>query len=184
MAFEMAQQLHQLGQEVAFVGLFDTYFPWSRAKWVREGIRFRGRRFMYFMFMCFRGRLGYLRKWWRRRQKRIALENYLPTEVQALWKSFQVAARKYRPRSYAGRVTLFKVKKPDPFRSLGQSEAWRRCVGGGLDVREVPGTHGSMFYEPHLSVLAKELKECLDRAQRRHGDNTWGCSERKRRAGE
>ncbi len=169
-AFEMAQQLNQLGQEVAFVGLFDTYFPRSEAKYVSQEIRRRGRRFMYFMVMCFRGRLGYLREWRRRRQSRITVENYLPTEVQARWKAFQVAARNYRPRLYTGRVSLFKAETPNNSRSPGQSEAWRKCAGGGLDVREVPGTHASMFSEPHLSVLARELQDCLERAQSHQAD--------------
>ncbi len=169
-AFEMAQQLHQLGEKVAFVGLFDTYCPQSQAKHVREEILRYGRRFLYFMLMCFRGKLGYLREWWRRRKNGITVENFLPAEVQARWKDYQVAARNYRPRPYPGRVSWFKAETSKAARSPGQSEAWRRCAGGGLDVREVPGTHGSMFSEPNLSVLAEELQDCLDRAQRYHED--------------
>ncbi|MCZ6769827.1 MAG: amino acid adenylation domain-containing protein [Acidobacteria bacterium] len=169
-AFEMAQQLHEQGEGVAFVGLFDSYFPRSQAKYLREEIYRRGRRFLYFMSMCFRGRFSHLRKWWGERQNGITVENYLPAEVQARWKAFQVAGRKYRPRLYAGRVSLFKAETPNNSRSPGQSEAWRKCTGGGLDVRVVPGTHGSMFSEPHLSVLAEELQDCLERAHSHQAD--------------
>ncbi len=163
-AFEMARQLHQLGQEVAFVGLFDTYFPSSRARRVREGIRYHGRQFIYS-----KDKLGYLQRVRRRRMQR-QVGSDMPPEVQALWRACGEAGRKYRPRFYAGRVTLFTAKEPDRLRSLGQSEAWRRCAGGGLDIREIPGTHGSMFDESHLSVLAEELQECLDRVQSHQTD--------------
>jgi len=162
--FEMAQQLHQLGQEVAFVGLLDTYFPQrGGAKQVIEGIRFHGRR-----FMDSKDKLRYLVRRFRRHRWSRKLWNSFPPEVKAFWRASTEAARMYRPQLYAGRVTLLKVPGEDAPRSRGLSRAWRRCAGGGLDVREISGTHDNMFTEPHLSVLAEQLQGCLDRAQKHH----------------
>jgi thioesterase domain-containing protein len=35
---------------------------------------------------------------------------------------------------------------------------------GGVDIHEVPGDHLGIFEEPHVQVLAKKLRACIDKA--------------------
>ena len=41
-------------------------------------------------------------------------------------------------------------------------EGWQDLVGGGLEKIRVPGNHLDSVKEPHVRVLAQELKACLD----------------------
>ena len=42
-------------------------------------------------------------------------------------------------------------------------EGWARY--GEVTVHEVPGTHSTMMYAPHVQVLAAQLQECLKAAE-------------------
>ncbi len=42
---------------------------------------------------------------------------------------------------------------------------WGRLAAGGVDVRELPGQHLSIFQDPHVRVLAEKLAECLEIAR-------------------
>jgi thioesterase domain-containing protein len=44
-------------------------------------------------------------------------------------------------------------------------EGWRTLAFGGIDLREVAGTHLDPIKEPHVGELAKQLTECLLAAQ-------------------
>jgi amino acid adenylation domain-containing protein len=72
------------------------------------------------------------------------------------------AIRKYIPRSYPGRLTLFRAQMQPLFSSHRPDKGWRRVAAGGLDVKVVPGNHLGMLQEPHVKILAKELRACLD----------------------
>jgi thioesterase domain-containing protein len=40
---------------------------------------------------------------------------------------------------------------------------WSRLARGGVDVRMISGTHETLLREPHVRVLAGELKEFIAR---------------------
>mgnify|MGYP000092787914 CR=1 FL=1 len=72
------------------------------------------------------------------------------------------------PKMYSGRVVYFSAQeksKDSSIASLLAPNAWNRWVRNGIEVCEVPGDHLSMTKEPHVRVLAKELGNCLDRAE-------------------
>jgi aspartate racemase len=77
------------------------------------------------------------------------------------------ASRNYVPQVYPGRVTLFRCRE----QIIGISSysdphlGWGELAAGGLECHEVPGTHLGMLQEPHVQVLAKKMKACLDKAQ-------------------
>jgi thioesterase domain-containing protein len=73
------------------------------------------------------------------------------------------AFRSYRPHSYAGRVVLFRSTDRPPYEDA--AAAWRELLGDGLEIHDVPGDHQTMFGEPHVGILAKDLQICLDAAQ-------------------
>jgi thioesterase domain-containing protein len=40
---------------------------------------------------------------------------------------------------------------------------WSRLARGGVEVHHVAGDHENMLVEPHVRVLARELRACIDR---------------------
>ncbi len=75
------------------------------------------------------------------------------------------ANSRYVAKAYPGRITLFWATE-----RLAESSdprlSWKELAGAGLEVREVPGDHLSMMREPHVQVLAQQLKACLDAARK------------------
>jgi thioesterase domain-containing protein len=51
---------------------------------------------------------------------------------------------------------------------------WSPLAKAGLEVHEVPGTHRTMVFEPHASVLADTLSRRLDEAWARAGTDASG----------
>ncbi|APG93374.1 hybrid non-ribosomal peptide synthetase/type I polyketide synthase [Sinorhizobium americanum] len=75
------------------------------------------------------------------------------------------ALRDYIPRRNGSRSVLFAAKKGlrmaanQPNGDLG----WKQFLRGRLEIHEVPGDHYTMISPPHVSVLAKKLSTYLNR---------------------
>ena len=75
------------------------------------------------------------------------------------------ASYNYVPRVYPGRITYFlSERRVEWF----PGSAWYKLAEGGLDLHVTPGGHTEMWKEPHVRVLAEQLKACMDKA---HTDN-------------
>jgi thioesterase domain-containing protein len=81
------------------------------------------------------------------------------TWMLAVFKANLRAATDYRPRPYPGPVTVLcaagEAPPGDP--TLG----WGELVTGRLDVREVPGDHFGVVREPFVREIARVVGECL-----------------------
>ena len=71
--------------------------------------------------------------------------------------------RSYAPKSYSGGLTLFKAGKTNDFyRTYGPPEdSWRKFVTGPIEVHSVPGSHLGILEEPHVRLLAEKLNPIL-----------------------
>jgi len=78
------------------------------------------------------------------------------------------AVKDYVPRVYPGRATLF-LASDDLTAAYDVEEGWHDLVAGGLEKIRVPGNHLDIIKEPHVRVLAQELKACLDRVEEEVG---------------
>jgi thioesterase domain-containing protein/acyl carrier protein len=70
----------------------------------------------------------------------------------------ELAQKRYRPQPYPGTVTLFRTpvgEGADPYYGLAD------IVMGGVEVHEVPGTHLKFVTEPSVQILAEKLKACI-----------------------
>ncbi|WP_085031317.1 hybrid non-ribosomal peptide synthetase/type I polyketide synthase [Ensifer aridi] len=76
----------------------------------------------------------------------------------------RVAMHHYTPRRNDSRSVLFAAKKGlrKTTNELGDDLGWKQFAQGGLEIHEVPGDHYTMIAPPHVSVLAKKLKSLLD----------------------
>ena len=191
-AFEMARQLHSIGDEVAMLALFDTGTPdyprvlpgttrllaklfelIRRAQLHRDRLSATGPagKAGYVGGLIKKASLQYRRRVRNSFKKAVRKfyqnykgdgsipSNYIQIEDQ-IWR----AGQKYVPRTYPGRLTLFRASRqplgihPDP--TLG----WDGLAEGGIEIHEVEGHHGSIIAEPYVSELAAKLAECIEKS--------------------
>jgi thioesterase domain-containing protein len=73
----------------------------------------------------------------------------------------KVAADQYRPKPWHGRLTLFRTAlQPDA--RLPWDLGWAPLAKEGVEVCDLPGDHWTIFREPNIFVLAKQLREHLE----------------------
>jgi aspartate racemase len=180
-AFEMAQQLLAQGQAVALLALLDT--PVSQTPHCLESLTLAGRlqyrvrkwetrmRFHLASLTPFspQQRMEYMTQLIRRNtlgdedrraaaQAQADIIKGLPPEVQEVIAVNRVALWEYHPQPYPGRIVLFKSRE-----AAGIYYGWTEMAQGGVEIHLVPGRHAAIVEEPHVQVLAAELKACLDR---------------------
>jgi hypothetical protein len=87
----------------------------------------------------------------------------LPPALKNIEEINFVAVKDYEPQTYSGNVTLFLAT--DLTADYDLHDGWRELVQGEIEIHDIPGNHINIIKEPHLPVLAKKLRACLDRAQ-------------------
>jgi thioesterase domain-containing protein len=176
-AYEMAQQLHREGEEVALVAMLDTY-NFSRAlkssfiSFLLQKIRFHLGNFIQLRPSHM---MSYLKE-----KIRVARDGELANLLTsrpgfdteeaggratsgaelAVQTINDNAAEIYNPKPYPGKISLFKPRinykfYPDP--KMG----WGDLALGGLDIVEFPFNPHAMLVEPYVEQLARALVERL-----------------------
>jgi thioesterase domain-containing protein/acyl carrier protein len=175
-AYEMAQQLVAAGQRVPMLAMLETWRPlaWHgittlhlrRASVFRFALR---RLFMYARIIWdlepaergeyIRARLATLRR-------AVALRDPFSGDRSELYRARVAEAnlrafRTYMPRPYPGRILVFCAEGRRALAALDRRLAWRDLVTG-MEVYTVPGNDsGLMLVEPHVRVLAEQLRAHL-----------------------
>lgn len=149
-AFEMARQVHRWGEQVGMVGLIDNRpmnlpatLPISAHltqgfRHAKTKLRARGLRYAYSLFD--------------------AISHRAPASPRQAADLNWFAARHYAPRFYPGPITLFQAAGGGDL-----SEQWMQRSAKGSEVREIPGGHEDLFYEPQVRFLAREISRSLSR---------------------
>jgi thioesterase domain-containing protein len=166
-AFEMACQLMDRGKDVALVALFDANpMRMPEPMPIRERIEIHSELMSRRTLM---GKLGYLLE--RTFTRLFSFQAFLrtglplPSFVRDISKTNRYAFYNYQPGLYKGKVTLFRATQLGPGSRSSPFLGWDRFVGGGIDVVEVNGTHGTMLEEPYVKAVAEELRKRLNRAR-------------------
>jgi thioesterase domain-containing protein/acyl carrier protein len=92
-----------------------------------------------------------------------------------LFKARIQVARSYRPPVYPGRITLFRSGQVDPedlkdlpglYAELASDATmgWSDLSRQPVEIHTVSGHHANLASEPHVGVLARQLRDCLERA--------------------
>lgn len=152
---EMARRLRRVGQEVGLLALLDT-FPEkekSNTSLFLKLLSLSPREWVSFFYRKARARV----KHW------IAAATF-PQILKRAWYSCAKAERDYQLRPYPGDAVLFRPSKESLRSSHGPAKAWSQWILGGVEVREIPGDHGSITREPLVRHLGEQIRECLDRA--------------------
>lgn len=176
-AYEVAQQLRALGEPVALLVLFDTWFYSSSFQRIYGTIRGRAEKLV--------GTLPAVLEPSRWRE----IPSYLETRVLPRSKGGQdrlrrrpadelleaggwrdvaailsPAAKRYRPLEYDGRILVLN-------RSIGHSrwtrqrQDWTGLVSGRIESYDIPSGHVEMFEKPWVIVTAEKLGAVLRDAQ-------------------
>jgi aspartate racemase len=184
-AFEMARRLRASGHRQVMVALFDTGVrfgpPLSRtarlARRTRALIRRTLRQMSDVSRMSETDKLKYLaartRTLKRRSRSRLwrathnvyrlmaGQERPLPQALRSVEEGCWMAARRYVPHAYDGRVILFLAEQRSPSFSGDSRGGWNQLALGGMEVHVIPGDHVSILKEPNIQVLAEQLKACM-----------------------
>jgi thioesterase domain-containing protein/acyl carrier protein len=150
-AFEIARRLSEAGDEVGFVGLFDTML--SRVRWpLRIWLALIARRMALRAWPAtLRRSAERLRAW---RDSAVAPARAMRVSASAL-----IAAAKYHPGFYRGQLTLFSPAGRDP--DLPSLESVWRTHARTVVVVETAGTHATMISPVHAETTAACLTRCL-----------------------
>ncbi|MBY0561315.1 type I polyketide synthase [Hyphomicrobium sp.] len=170
-AFEMARQLTELGEDVPLVVFFDTYHPQMPIQTVdfaRKVSRLRNEG------------LGYLRDivsvrlhWLREARERwqisrcIRQNKIVPLHLRNrhLTDNFGNAASKYHPEPWSGRAILFRAASASyVFRSEELSYGWDKVITGGVETVVIPGNHDTLMLGANSQVLMGHLNRALEKA--------------------
>jgi len=170
-AFETAQQLVAAGDTVSLLGLFDTieFQYWEHVK-RSYGLSERLAHYRS-LFQEAVAERNFGPFWNRVKVKSGLLTSRLlhprtppPAPVtDEIEEVNMAAAASYRPKPYAGRLTLFRstLRTPD----CGDDEflGWGHLAPGGIDLHHVPSMHSNILDEPGVESLSVKLRDCLDR---------------------
>jgi thioesterase domain-containing protein/aryl carrier-like protein len=185
-AYEIAQQLQKQGEEIALVGLFDTWSPtyltrYSDSEARRARMQLRWERFRFHgknvLTKGFREAIAYtiyhlrniqdrfkvssLRRSYRLKNMlglSIAKQSYTETEMIFL------ATNDYRPKAFSGRTILFRFDEYKDWKYWDPNLGWGEYLAGDLEVHEVPGRHNSEYFftGPHLAAVARAMANAVN----------------------
>jgi thioesterase domain-containing protein len=176
-AYEMAQQLRAVGEEVALLAMLDSGLPGSPMLTTADRLRIHWQRVR-------RDGPAYLARWaldrWRWETARLLERRReqagapMPSDFRSaeIGAAFLRALPRYEVHPYPGVITLFRPKL-DVAHVLGagrvtnirrefvfHDNGWGPYVER-VDVHEVPGDHDSIVLEPNVRVLVALLRRCL-----------------------
>jgi acyl transferase domain-containing protein/thioesterase domain-containing protein/acyl carrier protein len=173
-AFEMAQQLTALSEEVPLLVFFDTFHPQMPIRTVSPKQ----------MLLRLRNEgLGYIKEIIRKRRERadVARERLqirmhvrgnkpVPHALRdrQLTDNFGQAAARYRPQPWQGKAILFRAENvPYIYGGGGPYYGWDSVIMGGLKTVMIPGNHDTLLLGANAKVLMGPLNAALDEADPR-----------------
>ena len=171
-AFDIARQLTERGEKVAFLGLVDIRCPVIAEldtpfrEWVDIQLdRIRKltikQQFEYIYEKLFKPKSQAYR------DEIVAtlsdLDIFTPELVKVLDCNVQ-AAKDYQPQTFSGKATLFWSEYQDWYIKKHPTLGWGNLVVDGLDIQRIPGNHTTLMQEPHVRVLAEKLQSSIAEA--------------------
>jgi acyl transferase domain-containing protein/thioesterase domain-containing protein/acyl carrier protein len=173
-AFEMAQQLKALGEEVPLLVFFDTYHPQMPIRAVslnHKLLRLRKEGFAYVKETAL-NRLDRARAVRERIQIKLCVHGGRPVphalRDRHLTENFGRAANRYRPQPWQGKAILFRAESvPFVFSGGGPYYGWDSVVVGGVKTVLIPGNHDTLLLGANAKVLMDPLNAALGQANLR-----------------
>jgi thioesterase domain-containing protein len=189
-AYEIARLLQARGETVELVALLDSSpanagyedvpwwrpsFAWRFARnsmyWLQDFTKMplsEQGRFVRRKARVFARRLGdKIRR--RNKTKNFDLEQiidlgHFPDHELKLWQMHIQAMVDHVEQPYDGKVVLFRTRGQPIWCSLEEDFCWGKLARKGVELVYLPGSHESIFMEPNVKTLAKEVAKRLPAA--------------------
>ncbi len=71
------------------------------------------------------------------------------------------AFHRYEPKSYPGGMVMLQSSDWPEGDYFDFALGWKDLVQGPINFHRIPGNHPSMFTEPNVNVVARQLRDCL-----------------------
>jgi thioesterase domain-containing protein/acyl carrier protein len=176
-AYEMARQLHAVGQSVALLALLESHAPRRRGASLPRRVAALARGVPYWVGEYRRlgpsGVAARLRHRGRGIRRRLRGQTVTPIDAELtglpaprrrVAEAHLRAIVRYQPEPYDGDLTVFRAAHVTPSQALlGALDphlGWA-SLAARIDVRTVSGGHHSVLQPPHVSRLAEGLRACL-----------------------
>jgi thioesterase domain-containing protein len=201
-AFEMARQLQQQGQEVAMLALMDATVPEadeSEYNWAillsifAFDLGLTEENFKRPSAWTPVPQMAQLRQLWvEARRAGVVPSEMTLVEFRKLFDVFKIHAntlRRYKAGEFQGRITLFSpaedveqiifnrnsadaAMERENPREVDPLKGWGKLATDGVDLHQVPGNHFTMLREPNVQALGEQLRECIEQTQARRNGGT------------
>lgn len=188
-AYEMARQFRERGDEVGLLALFDSSTPEyqthllpgtsvlrmriynfrhrMQTHWDNLILLSWSERATYVLNKAKKGILGY-RRGYRNRLKRLVRKFYatsagkrsIPKNYIQIVDQLEQARKMFLPKPYRGKATLFRATIQPYGRAFDPTLGWNSYVDE-IEIHDIPGHHTSIVSEPYVRKLAERLKECI-----------------------
>jgi amino acid adenylation domain-containing protein len=168
-AFEMARQLVERGEVVAFLGLLDIrcplvpeisapFYQWLDLQLNRLRKLTREQQIKYFIDkIIYRKRADY-------RSDLVTtlcdLDMFTPELLNVLDRNI-TAKNNYQPQVYSGAVNIFWTEYHDHYIDRYPDLGWGNLITGDLKLHYLPGNHSTIMKEPYVLILAEKLKSLI-----------------------
>lgn len=186
-AFEMAQQLHQAGEEVNKLAIFDTLAPiannqpslWDSLKFLFATVPQSIYPYLLDYWELIYNSATIPRTleqiiaphWWDNLLKNATLTHLFPQEtrlrmldeltlervMKIFWANSQATVN-YSPQSYPNAIALFKSN--EPLTNTDRTLGWSHLTNSVV-LHPIPGNHLTMLKTPNVQVLAQQLNKYL-----------------------
>jgi phthiocerol/phenolphthiocerol synthesis type-I polyketide synthase E len=183
-AYEVAQQLHELGEPIALLALFDT-MNWHKIPLTFWNLSSHaGQRLFFhagsFLSLDSKGKAEFLREKWAILRSRIPvwrgtlLSRFGKGSPKAaseslilgqIWQANDRASWAYLPKPYSGVITDIRPAKQ--YRIFSKPELKWDSLSQGQEVIVLPVNPASMLVEPFVEHLASALRRSIDAAIQR-----------------
>jgi amino acid adenylation domain-containing protein len=154
-ALEMAQQLQESGESVAFLGIIDSRLYSTRFARFWHGSRVLLTSMSPHLWQYLS---DYLKLGPAEQGEETKSPSFKTSEFKRLLKVFQANVRAdshYKPKRYPGQVTLFRTADQD------STWGWGDIAADGVELHQIPGHHMNVLRPPQVQILAKKLSACL-----------------------
>jgi thioesterase domain-containing protein len=119
-----------------------------------------------------------VKKFWHHLMGHIAIANFRSQEsalqmfneptIRPMLRVLQASSQavlSYKPKTYSHQITLFKTSEQPMKAHRDLTMGWGElALGSNVEVHGVSGNHLTMLRQPHVQVLAQQLKICIEKA--------------------
>jgi amino acid adenylation domain-containing protein len=181
--YEMAQQLYSQGEKVALLGMIESIRPgyYKRSPFLIRvflhlyNIFRRGPAYIWQKAVGWTKQGKYeiqqiYKRYLNAAQHVLDITPHLPENdehLKVIGANLQ-ALDEYIFQVYPGQITLFRTSDENRYEAIGEKYdpqlGWGDIITGGIDMNYIPGSHLTVMEEPHVQVIAEQLKVYLENA--------------------